>query len=162
MDLTDFICNGFTQTTDDTVISKIQATLNDWENLDSKGIRYRVPKQFDLQVAHQYIADTYVSKFFDKVELGYNGIWDGGIKRDVDKWHNDLIEGCNLFVMLYLNDVTTGGQLCFKCNDIETGCIQPRKGLLVMGSQELHVVHKVSLTTEQRMVCNFGFNVSWI
>ena len=61
-------------------------------------------------------------------------------------WHNDLVEGCNLFFMFYLTDVTEGGELMFRVNNNATGIIQPKRDLLVMASQEAHVEHKVNFT----------------
>ena len=77
------------------------------------------------------------------------------------EWHNDLVEGCNLFFMYYLSDVTNGGELMFRVNNTPTGIIQPKKDLLVMASQEEHVEHKVNFTDQTRIACNFGFNVEW-
>lgn len=160
MDINKFIESGFTHTIDKDIESLIGTLpkLENWQ-LDSSGVRY--PENIDLSLAHEYISRKYVAPFFSKVEMGYRSIWEGS-DIPTTKWHNDLIEGSNLFFMYYLTDVFNEGEICFRCNNIETGKLQPKKYMLLMGSQELFVEHKVNLTTDTRIACNFGFNVKWI
>jgi hypothetical protein len=110
--------------------------------------------------AHEYLGRTYVSQLRTNYELGYRHLWERTAD-PVHEWHNDLIEGCNLFFLCYLTDVYEGGELCFRSKGIETGQVQPRKGIVVMASQHTHYQHKVNPhpESEKRMLCNFGFDV---
>jgi len=132
--------------------------ISSWTaNLDSSGV-YTPPEKIDLGPVHDYIKDNYVDKYFNNSTKGYNNIW-SSTETDSLEWHNDLVEGPNLFFMYYLNDVINNGEICFRVNGEETGKIKPKRGLLLMGSQELYVEHKVNYTNENRAVCNFGFYV---
>lgn len=156
LDFTDFIMNGFTYTFDNQIESLIGdlPPIDLWET-DFEGVQH--PPGVDLNPAMDYIGETYVSEFFPKYTTGYKLLWNKSDSYTMD-WHNDLVEGCNLFFLYYLTDVTEGGELCFRVNGVETGCIQPRKNMLVMGSQESHVEHKVNYTPQTRIVSNYGFN----
>lgn len=157
MYITDFYTKGYTSVIDDRLELLIENIhpITDWK-VDSTGIRY--PAHVNLENAHRYIAENYVYPIFGQSELGYKSIWEGTDTPSL-KWHNDLVEGSNLFFMYYLTTVNNSGELCFRVNGIETGKIQPKKHLLVMGSQEAHVEHKVNPTTELRIACNFGFSI---
>lgn len=160
MDITALKKNGYTYTYDETVESLIGELppLDLWQS-DQEGVQF--PKNVNLSKAHDYIYETYVQDNFIICDFGYSNIWNN---TDIPStvWHNDLPEGSNIFFMYYLNDVSNGGELCFQMDGLETGCIQPKKHLLVLGSQEEHVRHKVNLTKETRIVCNFGFKIQWI
>ena len=158
MELNDLLIKGYTFTYDGHVKKHVGQLppMNEWQKDDS-GVEF--PVGVDLSQAQQYLCDTYLKPFAD-VKFGYKNIWN---KTDTPTtvWHNDLIEGSNIFFLYYLNDVKDGGEICFKVNNEQTGCIQPRQNLLVLASQEESVRHKVNHTNETRIVCNFGFKVSW-
>jgi hypothetical protein len=159
MDLIVFQQRGFALF-EDAEIEKLIGNLpnlNEWL-IDSTGVEY--PKDVDLTPAHEYIKNKYVDPYCKFVSYGYKGVWN---KTDAPslEWHNDLVEGPNLFFMYYLSDITQGGELMFRVDKKPTGLIQPRKHLLVMASQESNVEHKVNVTEQTRIVCNFGFNVQW-
>jgi hypothetical protein len=161
VNLSEFFVKGYTSINDEHIYSllNVDSDVNKWCR-DSYGTR--APKDVSLEAAHKYIADNYIKPIAKKYEIGYNSIWEG-IDKPTREWHNDLVENNNnVFFMYYLNDVLIGGELCFRMNGIETGMIQPRRYLLVMGSQEQQVEHKVIPTTETRVACNFGFKVEWI
>lgn len=160
MNLDEFFTNGFTYTFDYDVIKYIrEEDLRDpdsWFQSD-EGLKY--PLNYDLSAVMDYLQEKYVTPFFGKSEKGYNYIWSNN-EKSAQEWHNDLIEGPNLFFLYYLNDVYTDGEIRFRVNGVETGNLQPRLGLLVMGSQESHVEHKAEPSTETRIVSNYAFYVS--
>lgn len=156
MDINSYLINGFTHTYDKEIANLIGELppLNEWKT-ESCGVNY--PENIDLNPAMDYIAEKYVKAFFTNYEKGYKRIWNKPENKSME-WHNDLIEGYNLFFLYYLNDVYKDGEICFRVNGKETNKIQPRRHLLVMGSQASNVEHKVNYTSEDRMVVNFGFN----
>lgn len=157
MNMSDFFIQGFTSTTDYVIMDLIGKLppLEEWILGDQDHATY--PIGVDLNPAMEYIAKTYVEPFFPNYTKGYQYIWNKSESKTM-VWHNDLVEGYNLFFLYYMNDVTDGGEIQFRVNGIETGMIQPRKHLLVMASQELHVEHKVNYTPQPRIVSNYGFN----
>ena len=146
------------------VDTKVKGLISELPPLDEwiKNPKFdmETPESVDLTQAHQYIGKTYVEPIATILDYGYSNLWNKSDEPSME-WHNDLVEGCNLFFMYYLSDVTNGGELMFRVNNIPTGIIQPKKGLLVMASQEEHVEHKVNFTDQTRIACNFGFNVEW-
>jgi hypothetical protein len=159
MNFTDFFVKGYTQTYDYEILDLIGKLpdLSEW-NYCKEELVTRSPKNINLKNCFPYISKNYVEKITQKYEIGYSYIWEG-VHESSNVWHNDLIEGYNLFFMYYLTDVNCGGEICFRMNGEETGCIQPKKGLLVMGSQEKHVEHRVNFTEDIRIACNFGFKI---
>jgi len=156
---------GFTSVEDTTVYDMVIPHLKDcdWEFEDDEALWYPVMDQaFEdtMLKAHEYLGETYVSKLRPNYELGYRHLWERTAE-PVLEWHNDLIEGCNVFFLVYLTDVNVGGEICFRAHGQPTGMISPRKGLVVMASQHEYVQHKVNPhpETEKRMLCNFGFDV---
>lgn len=156
MNFTDFLIKGFTYTFDEEISSLIGKLppLDQWPR-DVDGAEF--PVGVDLQPAMDYIDQTYVSMFFTGSTQGYSYIWNKTESKTME-WHNDLIEGSRVFFLHYMTDVTDGGEICFRVNGVETGCLQPKQHLLVMGSQELHVEHKANYTPQVRIVSNYGFD----
>lgn len=162
MIMEDFFTKGFTYTFDYELVTHIrEEDLRDpesWFQTD-EGTMY--PLGYDLSAAMDYLQHKYVTPLFGKNEKGYNYIWNHN-EKTVQVWHNDLREGPNLFFLYYLNDVYSGGEIRFRVDGVETGQVQPRTGLLVMGSQEAHVEHKAEPTDETRILSNFGFYVNMV
>lgn len=156
MDFTDFLIKGFTYTFDAEVANLIGdlPPLDQWVP-DVHGAEF--PDKINLDPAMDYIGQTYVSQFFPNYTKGYRYIWNKTESKTME-WHNDLIEGPKVFFLHYMTDVTDGGEICFRVNGIETGCLQPKKHLLIMASQELHVEHKANYTPQARIVSNYGFD----
>ena len=152
---TDLLVNGYKVFEDKKILFTLGKIpdIKEWE-----GDQVKSPKGFDLRLAQNYINNKYVAPVFGGAVFGYSNIW-SGTDSNSKEWHNDLIEGCNLFFMYYLSDITEGGELCFRVNGKETGSIQPKKDMLVMGSQERYVEHKVNDCNQERIVCNFGYNI---
>jgi hypothetical protein len=159
MILKDLIEKGYTYTFDNNLLPYIQGYLSNIDNWTrhSSGIEY--PEDQDLNPAMDYIQNKYVQPIFGKNKKGYKALWNKSESSSM-QWHNDLKEGPNLFFLYYLNDIQNGGEIKFRVYGIETGYLQAKRGLLVMGSQESHVEHKVEPTEETRIVANFGFYVS--
>lgn len=159
MIMSDFFSKGFTYTFDHEVVKYIReediCDPDSWFQTD-EGTTY--PLGYDLTEAMNYIRDTYVTPLFGENKSGYSYIWNHN-EKTVQVWHNDLREGPNLFFLYYMTDVYNGGEIRFRVNGKETGHVQPRVGLLVMGSQELHVEHKAEPTNETRILSNYGFYV---
>lgn len=148
---------GFTYTYDYDIIDLIGKLppTSEWLKDDEYDVEY--PANISLSSAMDYIGAKYVSQYFPNYSKGYNYLWNK-TESATQVWHNDLVEGCKVFFLYYLTDVTEGGEICFRVNGVETGSLQPRKHMLVMGSQESHVEHKVNYTPQTRIVSNYGFD----
>lgn len=148
---------GFTYTYDYNIIDLIGKLppLDEWKIDEEFSVQY--PENVNLSAAMDYIAKMYVEPFFPRYTKGYSSIWNKSETQTME-WHNDLVEGCKVFFLYYLTDVTEGGEICFRVNGKETGYVQPKKHLLVMGSQELYVEHKANYTPQTRIVSNYGFD----
>lgn len=156
MDEEQFDTNGFTTTYDHRLYYLIPPADSEWVE-EYEGFSY--PKQINLDEAATYLKRTYLP---DYAELGYYNYWEGSEPTAME-WHNDHIEGCDVFFIYFLNDVDIGGELMFRRTGGEiTGMIQPRKHLLVKGSQKTSFEHIAVYSPEKRYVCNFGFKVEWI
>lgn len=156
LDFNDFLIKGFTYTYDYAIMDYIGnlPPVDKWQKEDF-GLEF--PPEVDLDPAMDYIGQTYVSQFFPNFTKGYRYIWNKTEDKTME-WHNDLVEGCKLFFLYYMTDITEGGEVCFRVNQIETGSLQPKKHMLVMASQELHVEHKANYTPQTRIVSNYGFD----
>ena len=156
MDMNEYQIKGFTYTYDYDIMNLIGdlPPLEEW-SIDEYGVQF--PETVDLEPAMDYIGKVYVSRFFPSYTKGYRYLWNKTENQTME-WHNDLIEGCKGFFLYYMTDVTEGGEICFRVNGRETGMLQPKKHMLVMGSQEAHVEHKVNYTPQTRIVSNYGFD----
>lgn len=158
LNLSDYHMDGFTYGYDYNIIELIGdlPPLSEWVD-ECHGIRY--PENIDLSLSMDYIASTYLSPMLgDKFDKVYDYIWDKSEPQTM-LWHNDLIEGANVFFLYYLTDVTQGGEICFRVNGGNEKCLQPKRGLLVMGSQAEHIEHKANFTQDLRITSNYGFNI---
>ena len=138
-------------------------------NYHLKGMRKKIKKTADL------LYDTYLSKYEDPMDyfgnqndrrLIYSYIWNG-TSSGSDVWHNDLIEGANVFFLLYFTDMElgSGGEIMFRNmeeNKRVTCFHLPKKYDLILGSQDLKFQHRVEdfrKPSMQRITLNFGFNI---
>jgi len=113
--------------------------------------------------------ETYLSKYDNSVEskkLIYSYLWNG-TSSGSDVWHNDLIEGANVFFLLYFTDMQlgSGGEIMFRNmeqNKRVTCFHLPKKYDLILGSQDLKFQHRVENFRKpnmERITLNFGFNI---
>lgn len=152
----DYQLKGFTYTYDYDIMNLIGnlPPLEEW-SIDEYGVQF--PENINLDAAMDYIGKVYVSQFFPSYTHGYRYLWNKTENQTME-WHNDLVEGCKVFFLYYMTDVTEGGEICFRVEGKETGSLQPKKHMLVMGSQESHVEHKANYTPQTRIVSNYGFD----
>ena len=152
----EFLELGCTICYDFKLLDMIPAPTDDWIS-ENTGLSY--PKEYNLDQAAYYISDKYLPLH---AKLGYYNYWEGSEPTAME-WHNDHIEGCDVFFIYFITDVNKGGELMFrKTGGNITGIIQPRRGLLVKGTQKVDFEHIAVYTNELRYVCNFGFKVEWI
>lgn len=121
-----------------------------------------------LENTSRLIGETIVSLIDKEYKSGYNHIWNG-TEHDLCEWHNDLREGPNLFLILYMSDIDSscGGEIEFRSSVTKniTGSILPKKYDIIIGSQELsweHQVGKFKCGPMERITCNFGYYIKWI
>ena len=99
-------------------------------------------------------------------ELIYYSIWNGSDTSSY-KWHNDLIEGANVFFLMYYTNMNLneGGEIMFRNlnQDKRITCFHlPKKYDVLYGSQAKHFEHRVETLREpnvERITMNFGFKI---
>lgn len=168
--INDLFIKGFHKTNSKEMFVFLEELLPklDWIQNHDEDYRYITPTTVSeeaLSKTMKLLHDKYVSPISSEVEYGYSSIWNGAEKTTCE-WHNDLIEGPNLFFLLYLNDIKPGcgGDISFRDAHTKevTGSVIPKKYDIVIGSQNLKWDHKVGTLKcgpMDRFVANFGFKV---
>ena len=120
-----------------------------------------------LSKTMKYLGEKYVALIDKDFKFGYKSMWNGTDSTSCE-WHNDLIEGPNLFFLLYCNDMkkNCGGEIEFRKTDTKqvTGSILPKMYDVVIGSQKLSWEHRVApfkCENIERIRVNFGFYVNY-
>jgi len=128
-----------------------------------QGMRQKMIKTANL------LYDTYLQEY-DSSEnarkIVYSSIWNG-TEQSSCNWHNDLLEGANVFFLLYFTDMdpNNGGEIMFRNmeeNKRITAFHMPRKYDVILASQDLKFEHRVEhfrAPCVERITMNFGFNI---
>ena len=126
-----------------------------------KYFKYKLGKKYFLRKTQNLLAERYLKDFvYTKGKVNaWNGIDDG-----TNKWHNDLVEGCNTAFLLYLSDLPeeVGGGLSLKnINDKEHITIWPKKYDIVIMNQAHQFIHRVEPLKQKsnRYVCHIEFDI---
>jgi hypothetical protein len=115
-----------------------------------------------LCVLHLEIQKKYLNGKVKSSELVSRRLWEG-FTEETDVWHNDLVDGPNVFFLLYFDDMTktNDGALWVK-NSFDTLRIVPTPGTLVALNQENpSFLHKAEKSKTRRITASFEFNVEW-
>ena len=120
-----------------------------------------------LSKTMKYLGDKYVTLIDKNFKLGCKSIWNGTEISNCE-WHNDLIEGPNLFFLMYYTNMekNCGGEIEFRKAETKevTGSILPKRHDVVIGSQKLSWEHRVApfkCKNMERITANFGFYVNY-
>jgi hypothetical protein len=136
MDLTDFYINGF--------VKLYEPDL---------GLRTNVA---------DYLGNKYLSQLFPKwqlIEFGEADVveeWDR-----ITVWHNDsTFVGCNVTFLYYMDDTNpdVGGSISIR-NGLHEEQIYPKKGTLILMSQQPNVEHKAEYCKTRRRMYNIDYLV---
>jgi hypothetical protein len=150
----------------------IEKTLEDveWIQDEEKCFRYHLQNDLvdpALEKTQLILGKKYVSSVDKNYKLGYRSLWNG-TEISSCSWHNDLMEGPNLFFLMYLTrlEENVGGEIQFRHSATKeiTGSILPQKYKIVVGSQELKWEHRVvpfKYDKMERITANFGFYVNY-
>ena len=87
-----------------------------------------------------------------------------GIDNGTEKWHNDLVEGCNTAFLLYMSDMTpeTGGAIQFRTVGAQgVHTIYPKRYDIVIMDQSELFQHRVLPLNKpvNRDISHFEFNI---
>lgn len=162
---------GFFYINDPSIFSHLESILSwtywikiPWDKTDRFPIN-RIFYNKPLQKTSNELITKYIIDYNKNVKIETKGIWNGA-DRDSFKWHNDLIEGPNLTVLLYYNTMkeNMGGELMVRKTKTKeiTGCHLPSKYDIVFLNQSLEWEHRVSDFVDpamKRIVINFGYKI---
>jgi hypothetical protein len=115
-----------------------------------------------LNILHYEIDEKILKGNVKKSEISNNRMWEG-FSEETDFWHNDIVDGPNLFFLLYFDDMTktNDGALWVK-NEKEEIRILPKSGTLVCLNQDNpNFLHKAEKSKFRRVVASFDFFVEW-
>lgn len=110
-----------------------------------------------------------LSKVYQSIEpISYDenspyNVWDG-VDSDSATWHNDALEGGNIFMLLYFDNVPEdkGGKLSIKMNDEIVTSLHPQRGDIVFISNEPNVYHIVERSSIKRRLANLTFDCDFL
>jgi hypothetical protein len=102
---------------------------------------------------------------FATVTTGKIELWDGTEPTSCE-WHNDLIEGWNLFALIYFNEAVpnNGGAVMFKSIiDDSEYIVYPSYGTCVLVNMQPWYFHRVvpQVKHQQRVVLNICYNIKF-
>lgn len=126
------------------------------------GSKYPLLKlNFLLDKTQKLVAKTYLGGL--NYTYGKCDAWEG-IGSNTTDWHNDIIEGNNLAVLMYLSDLSedSGGGLSIRRNKEKSHVtIWPKKYDMIFMLQEDSWEHKVEIMKKktQRKVGHLEFNI---
>lgn len=115
-----------------------------------------------LNILHYKIDETILKNNVKNSKILDNRLWEG-LSEKTDMWHNDKVDGPNLFFLLYFDDMTktNTGALWIK-NQFEEMRILPKPGMLVALNQENPIfLHKAEKSGSRRIVASFNFCIDW-
>jgi hypothetical protein len=107
-----------------------------------------------LQVK-QHLISNFVSKIFDKYTVVDEYAW-SGVDSYSKNWHNDLAEGFDSNILVYLDDSHEVNTIEVK-SPSEQFKIYPKKGDFVWINQSEHFLHKATHINGTRRVLSFEF-----
>ncbi len=103
----------------------------------------------------EHLIKNHVSVIFDKYNIIDQYAW-SGVDGYSKEWHNDLKEGFDSNVIVYLDDSLGENTIEFK-NQTEQFKIYPKKGDFVWINQSKQFQHKATHITGNRRVMGFDF-----
>jgi hypothetical protein len=110
-----------------------------------------------LDTTKEFLIQNYVSKLFTKFTFLEAYAW-SGVDPGSAVWHNDLREGFNSNILVYLDDSLDKNKIEVR-NDHEEFCIYPKKGDFVWINQNRKFQHKATHVQGDRRVFSFEFNI---
>ena len=164
-----FITKGFVRLNDPTMFSEIDFEDLRWKNSGMVGLP--IVERDDLvqrgiDTTQRLLGAKYVSIFDENYKLGDLCEIVNGMDEATLSWHNDLVEGYNLCILLYFDtmDEDIGGAISFRYTNsdhIET--FYPKHGdVLIMNHSKRfeHVVSPLNIPLHRR-VASFNYIIDW-
>jgi len=164
--LTQLVTNGYflTDVTDLLSLSPDINRIEYVEQLDStlRPVNYNnIIEQ--LKPLRQEIGDKILNPIFGSYQAGRILFWDR-VSDDSTVWHNDHIEGYNLFALVYFDTMTPGigGQIHIRNPQGQVSSHLPVRGDCIVVNMKPGYDHRADQTrprTATRRVANFRYNV---
>lgn len=138
-----------------------------WKVQDELQLISRTPEIDEaINKTQQLIADRYISLGDPDYKLGDDCVIVNGMDTATLSWHNDEVEGYNVAVLLYFDDMDadTGGKVSFRhrYSNMPIGSIYPKKYNILFLNHTSRFEHKVDpmKIPVDRRVAMFNYNVN--
>jgi len=167
----EYILNGFYKTSYDDIDS-IPINNIPFDKVDDYGLSYPSSVSYTGQQAINKLKQNilvaleevfssvhFVPRASARLKQNPYGLWDG-VEPSSSEWHNDHIEGGNMFALIYFDSMPTdgsyGGSLSVK-SPANIITLYPQRGDIVFVSHADCIHHKAESSTIQRRVMNMAF-----
>jgi hypothetical protein len=167
--LDDFLFKGFVRLNDPLMFTEIDFECLRWKNSGMVGlpIAERDNETNDaISRTQKMLGEKYVKLFDENYKCGDMCEIVNGMDEATLSWHNDLVEGYNLCILLYFDtmDSDIGGDISFResITKEQTGNFYPNHGdVLIMNHSERfeHVVAPLKMPLHRR-VASFNYNIN--
>jgi hypothetical protein len=163
----DLIEKGFYQTDISDILKNLDISNISWKEEHLNNV-YEPKDNVELDKSIDLINSNLIEMLnqnFKSVQVGKKELWEGTEPTSC-VWHNDLVEGWNLFALVYFNDMTeeTGGSISFKNAEEEIYTVYPKYGTCIfvnMMPWYYHKVEQVKVFNIKRVVLNCCYNVEY-
>src|SRR5210317_1002697 len=160
--LDNFFINGYQIFNEPQLGSMINTTGLTWKKEHNHNyVQNATPLlEAGLTNIHYAIAKKYVEPCFSEYEMLGHKMWEG-VDEYSTFYHNDLVEGPNMFFLLYFSDMDClqEGAIYFKQNTGEEFKYYPKKYDLIAVNCSTQFQHKADKTKHERILTDYNFYV---
>jgi hypothetical protein len=163
-----FLTKGFVILNDKTSFQFVDINDIKWSNAGHVGLQVVIKEekiQNELLSTQKHLGEKYVKHIDTNYKLANKIDLVNGMDQATLDWHNDLIEGPNLCILAYFDDMDddTGGAICFRNSETKEELIKyyPIQNDLVIMNQSLkfeHIVTPLKLKLPRR-VASFNYYI---
>jgi len=164
----DFLTKGFIILNDKDSFKFIDINDIQWTDAGHVGLQVVIKKekiQNELLTTQKYLGEKYVKQIDSNYKLANKIDLVNGMDEATLVWHNDLIEGPNLCILAYFDnmDEDIGGAICFRKSETKEDLIKyyPIENDILIMNQSLkyeHIVTPLKLKLPRR-VASFNYYI---
>jgi hypothetical protein len=165
----DFLTKGCVIFNDSYAFQFIDINDIKWSDAGHVGLQVVIKEekiQNELLSTQKYLGEKYVKQLDPNYKLANKIDLVNGMDQATLQWHNDLIEGPNLCILAYFDDMDydIGGAICFRNSETKEEIIKyyPIQNDLIIMNQSLkyqHIVTTLKLKLPRR-VASFNYYVN--
>jgi len=163
-----FLTKGFVILNDKDPFRFIDINDIQWTDAGHVGLQVVIKEekiQNELLTTQKYLGEKYVKQIDSNYKLANKIDLVNGMDEATLVWHNDLIEGPNLCILTYFDDmdIDIGGAICFRKTETKEDMIKhyPKKNDILIMNQSLkyeHIVTPLKLKLPRR-VASFNYYI---